>query len=517
MPPFKGPKKRQAERKSVSPIFEKSNNKKAPKNKQKKSYEERFAEKIGDRGKKRLNSLIKEWLQKYDIDVLSYTKDYSKINEIRKLLKTNDKYFTEIGKTPQRYSIENELKGLIKHYSHYGIVKSILKFNLDIHTLMETRKIIEEFESDLLNSNIPKKDISRFYAKKISFLALGVSEVLYSRPNITQLQEIRKLLKNVDVKYKEYFLSVCVAKTLSFYRDISPEKLRLYSTEILNASKKTGCFYDISIDIEKDVRYTMQQQPSMILYAFEIYYDFPKFCFFRFPKFKLFYSGLNILLKSRPNLEKLKIYLNELKIMEERYLKEGDVDFEERNKQNFVEHLKKLTPFFRRADIYKKEVYQRYENLESIFNKITPVSFDLTFGEFLGIKQLSNLKKIGVIRRNRETIKYKLNCKEDKDVSADNFGFNLSNQSMFLEAGPSVGMLFRPSEVFIKVWDGVPNEFKPIIFFHELKEYLNSGNHKIARNFEIAYASKFLSPQKFKEYILFCQKNNAFRNDHQIK
>ena len=50
----------------------------------------------------------------------------------------------------------------------------------------------------------------------------------------------------------------------------------------------------------------------------------------------------------------------------------------------------------------------------------------------------------------------------------------------------------------IGVWKGVPDEYKPILVIHELREY-DTGSHTAARNYELEFARRFLGEEKFYE------------------
>lgn len=51
----------------------------------------------------------------------------------------------------------------------------------------------------------------------------------------------------------------------------------------------------------------------------------------------------------------------------------------------------------------------------------------------------------------------------------------------------------------IGVWKGVPDEYKPILVIHELREF-ETDSHEEARGYEMEFAKKFLSEEGFKRY-----------------
>ena len=61
----------------------------------------------------------------------------------------------------------------------------------------------------------------------------------------------------------------------------------------------------------------------------------------------------------------------------------------------------------------------------------------------------------------------------------------------------------------IWLWNGIPEHFKPVVLYHELKEAefamadgLSKGeSHKRAVQFHMAYAKKFLPDDKFRQFL----------------
>ena len=63
----------------------------------------------------------------------------------------------------------------------------------------------------------------------------------------------------------------------------------------------------------------------------------------------------------------------------------------------------------------------------------------------------------------------------------------------------------------VGVWEGVPDNYKPILVIHELREY-DTESHQKALEYELQFARIFLGDKKFPEFIKWRKKYDSSAN-----
>jgi hypothetical protein len=277
-----------------------------------KSYEERFCEKIGEKGKERLREIVKEWNRNYFFNITEYTKEYSKINQVRKMLEkveSSDKWgflrggvvnILELNPTIEQLKLYGaELINMLEKvesshkwgFLHDGVI-SILKLNPTIEQFQEIRKMLEKVESShkwgflhdgvisilKLNPTIEQfQEIRKMLEKvesshKWGFLHDGVISILKLNPTIEQLQEIINMLEKVESSHKQNFLQYGVASILKLNPTI--EQFKKYYEELYSPLSKTIWDVDKNFSfnltsknfIEKYFEYKdFNQQPILVV------------------------------------------------------------------------------------------------------------------------------------------------------------------------------------------------------------------------------------------------------------
>ncbi|MFH1682371.1 MAG: hypothetical protein ABIA37_01105 [Candidatus Woesearchaeota archaeon] len=110
------------------------------------------------------------------------------------------------------------------------------------------------------------------------------------------------------------------------------------------------------------------------------------------------------------------------------------------------------------------------------------------------IEKVKELKE-GINQFNGHPLVYEI-CEENEEINKGQparwMAFRTSEQTFYFEGIREI--------CIVGVWNGVPNEYKPILVIHELREH-DTGSHELAREYETEFAYKFLGKKRFNEYL----------------
>ncbi len=87
-------------------------------------------------------------------------------------------------------------------------------------------------------------------------------------------------------------------------------------------------------------------------------------------------------------------------------------------------------------------------------------------------------------------------CEENKQINRE----QPAKGAMFPTFDPMAHFEGIYEIYIVGVWEGVPDEYKPILVIHELREH-DTKSHKRAREYEMEFAKRFLGDKKFHEYV----------------
>jgi hypothetical protein len=346
-----------------------------------KSYEERFCEKIGEKGKERLREIVKEWNRNYFFNITEYTKEYSKINQVRKMLEkveSSDKWgflrggvvnILELNPTIEQLKLYGaELINMLEKvesshkwgFLHDGVI-SILKLNPTIEQFQEIRKMLEKVES----------------SHKWGFLHDGVISILKLNPTIEQFQEIRKMLEKVESSHKQNFLQYGVTSILKLNPTIEQLQEIRKMLEKVESSDKCGFLHGGVVNI-LELNLTIEQLQEIINMLEKVESSH---------KQNFLQYGVASILKLNPTIEQFKKYYEELYSPLSKTIWDVDKNFSfNLTSKNFIEK------YFEYKDFNQQPIL--------VVDKNKPVSFSVK------IRQQQQLRETSPV--NKKTIqKYK--------------------------------------------------------------------------------------------------------------
>jgi len=105
-------------------------------------------------------------------------------------------------------------------------------------------------------------------------------------------------------------------------------------------------------------------------------------------------------------------------------------------------------------------------------------------------------------------------CEEDEEINreqpAEGFMTPIYSPVVY---GPMAGCEEVREMYAVRIWEGVPDEYKPILVIHELREF-DTNSHELAKKYEMKFARRLLGDKKFHEYVKWRKNYDKYEGSH---